>query len=637
MAGAIAVVRTLRTPYAQMSNPPGKVRAIVRSSAAGAQIMVDGELCGVGKCELELKAGLHQAEVRRAGYTGETREFAARAGVDIELNLQPLPQAVEVVGDLTTGELRLDNQAPVALSAGGALLTGMEPGEHRLQFSSGGFWADFKFEVQPGTPPRLLIPPAAGGLRAVVVAGAGSLGRIWTTDRNAELAIGARELGLIPEEGLALPALERGAHRFVLKLGKGQESAFAYERSENPTAWISLRTNRKLGTLRILTAADDAKVILDGKDSGARIRRGKVLLLTAPGIHEVSVEKAGFITPPEQRATVRESGETDLEFNLDPVPTRAMLPVAGAPDGTALAIDDKPALVTGVDGSALLADLTPGVHVVTGRRDGYLPGRWEVKLSAGRNPALRIPLQRAPAILHIATTPPGVDAKLTLRRMGQFEERPVTDTALKLTEGEYTVNAVEANGRRHSVRVRLEAGKEAAAAFALGALPVPGDSRAESVKRILLTDWDGAPGWAREGERIVSEGGGIMLAPTKASAQSLTFTAHVAQGKAVRWVTQFRDADNYTLYEYRGDGLNRTDVVRGKRISRNHSPFSGGQTDPARIRMNEQSGVLRTSAFVGGQWVDLDTVDAPNGTGRFGFYLFERDRLALSEFRYEYR
>ncbi len=225
MAGLLAVVRAVRTPPGPSAKTPGRIRVAVRSATGTGQLFVDGELCGSGKCELELKPGLHSAEVRKAGHEGEAREFAARAGLTIELGLRPLRSVIEVVSDLMSGELRLDGQAPVLLGGGGAQLTGIESGEHRLRFSSGAFRADFKFESQPGVPPRLLVPPSVIGLRAIVVAGAGPDGRLWATDKTAELAIGDRELGLIPEEGLALPAMERGDHRFVLKPAKGQEIA----------------------------------------------------------------------------------------------------------------------------------------------------------------------------------------------------------------------------------------------------------------------------------------------------------------------------------------------------------------------------------------------------------------------------
>ena len=105
-------------------------------------------------------------------------------------------------------------------------------------------------------------------VRAIVVTGAGPNGRLWVTDKNAQLAVGAREFGLIPEEGLALPAMERGAHQFILKPAQGGDITFAYEIAENPTAWISLRTFRRLGTLRILTDVEDAKVIPGREDDG---------------------------------------------------------------------------------------------------------------------------------------------------------------------------------------------------------------------------------------------------------------------------------------------------------------------------------------------------------------------------------
>ncbi len=469
MAGTLAVIRTLRTPPPGPAIPSGRVRVAIKASLPTAQILVDNEFCGSGKCELTLRPGVHQAEASKPGYAGETQEFAASAGLQVELGLQPLPSAVEVVTDLVNGTLRLDNQPAVLLGGGGAQLTGVEPGEHQLQFSSGAFQAAFKLEMQAGAAPKLLTPPSVRGLRAIVVGGAGSSSRLWVSDKSAELSIGARELGFVPEEGIALPALERGSHRFLLKPGEGKEIGFAYETTESPTAWISLRTNRRLGTLRVTAAPDDAKVILDGKDSGARIRRGRALLLAAPGRHEVGVEMAGFLSPSEQRAIVVEGGESELVFTLAPVPTRALLPITGAPPGTVFSIDGRPAGMTGADGSLTVGDLNPGLRAVTARRDGYLPGRWEVKLGAGRNAALRGALSRAPATLRIVVVPAGAEAKVSIRRLGEFDERAVKETVLTLTEGEYTVTAVDAKSQRTTTRVRVEAGKEATATLTLSA------------------------------------------------------------------------------------------------------------------------------------------------------------------------
>ena len=471
MAGMLAVVRTFRTPPPLPTIPPGGVRVVVKASLATAQILVDNEFCGSGKCELSLRPGVHQAEVSKPGYAGDAREFTAQAGAQVELSLRPLPSVVEVVSDLVNGTLRLDDQTPVRLGGGGAQLLGVEPGEHELQFSGGAFQAAIKLEMQAGSPPRLSMPPSVRGLRAIVVGGAGSLARLWVSDKNAELSIGARELGFVPEEGIALPALDRGSHRFVLRPGGGAEIAFAYETSESPTAWISLRTNRKLGTLRITAAPDDAKVILDGKDSGARIRRGRALLLAAPGKHEVGLEMRGFLSPSEQRTVVVEGSESELEFKLQPVPNRAMLPIKGAPPGAVFSIDAKPAGTTGADGVMTVGDLNPGLHLVTARREGYLPGRWEVKLGAGRNAGLYAALTPAAATLRIVLAPAGVEAKVTIRRMGEFDERAVKEPTLTLPEGEYTVTAIDAKSQRTSARVRLEAGKEATATLRLGTPP----------------------------------------------------------------------------------------------------------------------------------------------------------------------
>jgi hypothetical protein len=184
--------------------------------------------------------------------------------------------------------------------------------------------------------------------------------------------------------------------------------------------------------------------------------------------------------------------------------------------------------------------------------------------------------------------------------------------------------------------VRLEAGRETTATLSLGASPLVQEAAAP-VKQLTLEDWARAPGWRPEnGGAVVRDGGGIQLVPAPTGAQSVQFTAETAGGKPVRWITHYRDNLNYTLYEFSGDALERVDIVAGKRVARNRSPVSG-RAPAARIRMVQQGSVLRTSALIGGQWVDLDTADTTNGTGRFGFYLPGRDRFVLREFRYDYR
>lgn len=643
LTGAFAVLRSLKTPPPSPAKTPDRISVTISANIPGTQIFIDGAPCGLAPCRSELRPGVHQAEARKPAYAGETREFTVRPrdNTPIELNLQPLPSAVEVVSDLTAGRLQLDTERPIAL-VGGTAHFEIPPGSHKLRFTSGAFEGSFEIEVQPGAPPKLTAPPKTSGLRAIVVAGAGPLGRLWATEKQAELMVGARELGLVPDEGIALPALDRGMHRFVLKRPKPQpEIEFAYEIVENPSVWISLRTNRKLGTLQITTGVDAVKVFLDGKDSGAPTRRGgRTMILAAPGPHEIRVEKAGFLSPPPQRVTLRESGEAALEFRLEPQPTRASLAVIGAPPGSELFIDGKQVATAGPDGSATIGDLEPGSRQLTVRRPGYLAGQWELNLAAGRNGPTRAALPRAPANLRVTLVPPTTTARLTLRRSGEFDEKPLLerDSAIALPEGDYTVTGVDAAGQRQVAPAKLEAGKELLVTLTFSGTAGPRTEAGTPVKMLGIDAFETAGGgWKRADGLVIQEGQGIHLAPSRASAHSVAFTARVRPGRPVRWVTQFRDRLNYTLYDFDGTRLERIEFAQGKRTLRNRAQHAGPAAETVSVRMSLQSGVLRTSAHLGGQWVDLDTADAPNGTGRFGFYVAGRDRIALSDFRYEYR
>ena len=154
-----------------------------------------------------------------------------------------------------------------------------------------------------------------------------------------------------------------------------------------------------------------------------------------------------------------------------PIP-RALLPITGAPPGAIVTVDDRPVGTSALDGTLLVGDLDPGNHIVIAKRDGYLPGRWETKLGLGRGAVLRATMQRAPAGLRIEVAPRSADTKVTIRRLGQFGERVLTDLVLQLAEGEYTVTAVDARGQRRSTHVRLEAGKETTTTLTLGTPPV---------------------------------------------------------------------------------------------------------------------------------------------------------------------
>ena len=143
-----------------------------------------------------------------------------------------------------------------------------------------------------------------------------------------------------------------------------------------------------------------ARVTLDGKPHDAP---GKV----APGKHQLEVALAGHATA---RLEIVAKEGAPLEID---VPLLALVPLAVAPAGAQLALDDKPVTLD-AGGLAIPA----GAHVLIAKAPGYHDSRIEIPAERGADYKLAVELQPIGTIVDLAGVPSGAKLYVDGKQVG---------------------------------------------------------------------------------------------------------------------------------------------------------------------------------------------------------------------------
>jgi serine/threonine-protein kinase len=612
---------------------------LLTASESGAQIFVDGNACGTGECRVDLTHGFHKIEAKLAGYRGAIANVEiSEASKDnpVQLRLDPLPPFAQLTADLPEGRVTL-NGKPLGQMQGGTLdLNELANGENTLEFSSGAFRALMKFEAAPATAPRLLGPVRTQGLKSVVITGAGGNAYLYSSADQAQISVDGKPVGVAVPEGLALQ-LSEGPHEILVEPPGGNPHRFIYEASSAPALIASLFSDANLGSLRIVTGEDNVSVFLNGEKYRRQTVRGRLLVYLTPKAYTVRVEKEGFTTPPEQSVTIKRGEETSLEFKLAPAPQRSTLSIRNSVPGAEVLFDNRPLGTVGPDGSFSAGNLDSGRHTVSVRRDRYRPFQTTAEFAAGRTVTIDAPLESSFGTLRIEVTPANAEPRITIRREGEAE-RPVTETTLQLSDGDYTVSATARGFLPASQSIRVQANRTVTVALAL--------SRAEQKKggpgpaapsTFSLSDWESAGGWQREGNVLIRKGGDYFLCPAPPRPGNYIFTVRLQRGGTLRWVVNYRDERNHVLYEVDDRTFERIDVVNGRKTTVVKINHGANRRDYLSFLINVGQGSITTSILRGGtNWERLESApkDGASG-GAFGFYVRGRDEIAVSDFRFQ--
>lgn len=607
-------------------------QAEIRAYPPGAEILIDGEPCGIGECSAGLEVGSHRATARMAGFEQEFQMFeieppAKGASIKdappqrIELYLTALFPSLDVETDLASGTVFLDNVEVGKIEDGAFSLRELPDGEHIVRVRSGAVEATLTIESAAGSAPRVksLQSREAKVLAAASLAGAATF---WASTENVAVLVDGEDKGVANPIGLAVEGLQEGPHNVD---GSGTTASF---RADNhPRLALALNTDRNVGGLRIVTGQDGATVYLNDKPYRRKTSQGSLLVFLYPGSYRVRVEKPGFIPSTEYTADVRKGARAQVAAELRPQPQLATLSIQGAPSGAQVRIDGELVGETSGAGTFTYRAVRAGDRVVQIAKAGYRTRTEQLEFSIGKTASLDGSLTRSNGELTVSVTPANATPLLVLRN-AQGEIVPLENGRASLPEGGYHIEA-SANGFRSVTSdVRVVGGETVTAEIRFESLAPAKPVGPQDLMNALAAD----PGWSKQGDRLFRRGGEVILLPAM-GAGTYRFAVNIERGRRLQWMVNYSDESNYAWFQVGRDNFIRTVVSQGQKSKPVEVAHELADFRAVVIEIEVADNEIVHRLQRGGEWVELDRwkfTGANFAKGPFGFRLPGKDELAVS-------
>ena len=639
-AGVVALRQKTGTPSPQ----PGKFKILLRSSPQGAQISVAGTQCGISTCEMQLAPGTYRAEARLPGYQPAMATFDVKAdgtsSAEIALTLLTSSAQLSVATDLGQGSIAIDGAVPSEIQAGEATVASLGPGKHTLILESGSSHASFAIQVEADAVPRLDGAIETKNLKGFVVTRSASEARLYGSVDGVGVTLDGKPVGALSAGGLELKNLAAGSHELLIEELSKERHKLVFDAGPSMAIFASMLADPDLGLLRIVTGEDGVTVYINGEKNKRTTTAGRVAIYLPPKKYTIRVEKSGLTSPPEQTAELRKGEETQLDFKM--TAKRSTLSVHHGVPGSEVYVDGNNIGIVRVDGEFSAAYIVPGKHTVAVKHDKYEPFQADVTFVEGQVVDFDAALKLPTGTLRIDVNPANLNVRLRLRREGESQMRDVTDRNLNLPEGSYTVVASAPRFQDASATVDVVAKRSATASLTLkpvegapASLPgKPATTETVSQPTFVLNDWLKLPGWTRENDAAVHQGGDLLLAPFELKRGTLAFTVTSLRGKRIEWVLGYRDEKNYTLFQVEDKAFHRFEVVNGKRTEFKAShDFDRNRPLAFSIAIGPAGVVHRVLRNPEWNVID-DWKDGGAAEGRFGFRVQGRDKIGLTDFRF---
>ena len=611
----------------------------IRAYPPGAEILIDGEPCGIGECSAGLEVGSHRATARMAGFEQEFQMFEIEPPAKgssakdappqrIELYLTALFPSLDVETDLASGAVFLDDVEIGKIEDGAFSLRELPDGEHIVRVRSGAVEATLTIESAAGSAP-LVKSLQSREAKVLVASSLADAATFWTSTESAAVLVDGEDKGASKATGLAVEGLQEGPHNVD---GSGTTASF---RADNqPRLALALNTDRNVGGLRIVTGQDGATVYLNDKPYRRKTSQGSLLVFLYPGSYRVRVEKPGFIASTEYTADVRKGARAQVAAELRPQPQLATLSIQGAPSGAQVRIDGELVGETSGAGAFSYRAVRDGQRVVQIAKAGYRTRTEQLEFSIGKTASLDGSLTRSNGELTVSVTPANA-APLLVVRNAQGEIVPLENGRASLPEGGYRIEA-SANGFRSVTSdVRVVGGETVVAEIRFESLAPARPVGPQDLMSTLAAD----PGWSKQGDRLFRRGGEVILLPAM-GAGKYRFAVNIERGRRLQWMVNYADESNYAWFQVGRDNFIRTVVSQGQRskpveVSHELADFRAVVIE---IEVADNEIVHRLQR--GGEWIELDRwkfTGANFAKGQFGFRLPGKDELSVSSLSFTAR
>jgi hypothetical protein len=284
----------------------------VTADPPGAEVWVDGRMEGHAPLQAYVNPGQHRFEFRSPGYEPSNaiwQTFEDGGSGFVNTKLTPIPAALQIVSDLTTGTLRLEGGKTELMPREGNIMMRLPVSTRAIEVASGSIRVVAPIEIKPAMMPEFNGNVLTANARVVAIAWGGGKAFAAASYSPVDLFVDGKLATSLVSDGRILPPFTPGPHRIRLVDGTR-----IFERpitvTEVPGIALLISAEQNLGNLIVNTNVEGAKILLDeaefrsssvaGENFIANLRVRTVL---------VTVKKDGYITS-EPKPVVLRRGET---------------------------------------------------------------------------------------------------------------------------------------------------------------------------------------------------------------------------------------------------------------------------------------------------------------------------------------
>lgn len=395
----------------------------IRTTPPGASLLVDGKAIGMAGSSAALAAGDYQVQLLLNGYRPELVALSLRPGTAapaLHVTLKPLPQKLQVISNLASGNVTLDGGAPAVLAPNVPLpLNVPMPGRHTLTWEAAGQRVRLAFEIRPAALPILESLEASKGIDAVVVSALRDRALVRSTFGRVAARLGDRDLGRLGADIMEIKDVAPGGQR--LELGQGAQCwTGMVEAGPQPSLAIFVSSGARAmpavpGSILVrISGSGPARVLLDGALKGTT-NDGTLSVAAAPGAHRIEVSREGFLDPAPQAIEVKSGDQSTVSFlltNAIPVSMAGRLQIKFSPVSAEIFCTraDEP---TPKRAAAGTMELPEGQYVVSAQAPGYVRQSTSISVKSGALRKVSLVLKRQPEPVVRAMNPADWDRAWT--------------------------------------------------------------------------------------------------------------------------------------------------------------------------------------------------------------------------------